>query len=260
MPVLPLVGSTIVSPARSAPLCSAASIIARHARSFTLPAGFWPSSLTTTSAVTAAAPAIRRKDTMGVEPISSSIDAAIATACKLPPEPRRGQAGRRQLPRDVGTGSCRCFASAWTAGNPDLGTRADGLPHRAALLGRSHHRGSGLAGERPCELRQVGQRAQHAELRHGVWVILDELPLGLDPHRFAAELTPCDEELLLRREAVDRRHRVLRHRLLEREVCQVQAGLVAERLVEHELALVVDAGLDRVALVLVDDALRAALE
>jgi hypothetical protein len=34
---------------------------------------------------------MRCKHTMGVEPMSSSIDAAIATARTLPPEPRRDQ-------------------------------------------------------------------------------------------------------------------------------------------------------------------------
>jgi hypothetical protein len=45
MPVLPLVASTITEPALSAPLFSAATIIAKAGRSLTLPAGFMYSTL-----------------------------------------------------------------------------------------------------------------------------------------------------------------------------------------------------------------------
>ena len=45
MPVLPEVGSRMVSPGLSSPRSSAASIMALAMRSFTEPVGFWPSSL-----------------------------------------------------------------------------------------------------------------------------------------------------------------------------------------------------------------------
>src|SRR5437773_2502136 len=50
MPVLPLVGSTIVEPGLTRPCCSAASSIASAIRSLTLPPGFSDSSLATTLA------------------------------------------------------------------------------------------------------------------------------------------------------------------------------------------------------------------
>ena len=54
--------------------------------------------------------------------------------------------------------------------------------------------------------------------------------------------------------------RMRRPRFLEREVCELDAGLIADLLVEHQLALMVDARLDRTALILVHDALSALLE
>ncbi len=76
MPVLPLVGSTItVLPGVIRPSRSAASIIARPMRSFTLSAGFWLSSFTT---ICAGAPAQTRfSRTSGVRPTSSVTLAAI---------------------------------------------------------------------------------------------------------------------------------------------------------------------------------------
>ena len=59
--------------------------------------------------------------------------------------------------------------------------------------------------ERLLELRQVRERADDAVLRDRVRVALHHQPLGLRADRVAAELAPGDEELLLRREAVDRR-------------------------------------------------------
>src|SRR5881409_4062798 len=50
MPVLPLVGSTIVAPGRSAPRRSASSIIATAIRSLTLPPGLKNSSFASTTA------------------------------------------------------------------------------------------------------------------------------------------------------------------------------------------------------------------
>ena len=75
MPVFPLVGSTRVEPARSAPRRSASSIIDRAMRSFTLPPGFWDSTLARIVALPARA--IRARRTSGVFPMRSSTLSAI---------------------------------------------------------------------------------------------------------------------------------------------------------------------------------------
>src|SRR5688572_26270763 len=75
IPVLPVVGSTMVPPGLRAPLRSAASTIATPMRSFTLPPGLRDS----TFASTAAPPArgSRRSRTRGVPPMRSSTESAI---------------------------------------------------------------------------------------------------------------------------------------------------------------------------------------
>ena len=50
------------------------------------------------------------------------------------------------------------------------------------------------------------------------------------------------------------------HRSLEGQIREAHAGEIAERLAEDLLSLVVNAGLDRVAVVLIDDALAELLE
>src|SRR5438105_2037417 len=74
-PVLPLVGSTIVEPARMRPWRSASSSMATAMRSFTLPPGFSDSTFATTSAPPGLGSRFKR--TSGVRPTSSSTDAAI---------------------------------------------------------------------------------------------------------------------------------------------------------------------------------------
>ena len=88
-----------------------------------------------------------------------------------------------------------------------------------------------------------------------VRIALHHRPRELGPDCVAPELAPGDEELLVRREAVDvgeRRLALLRD--LERAVRDLRAREVADALAEHELAVVVDAGLDEVAVELPDDA------
>src|SRR5579875_2265139 len=77
MPVLPLVGSMIVPPGASRPSRSAASIIARQMRSFTLPAGFKFSSFIHTSAPTPSSCGRRERRTTGVAP-SGRLGRAVA--------------------------------------------------------------------------------------------------------------------------------------------------------------------------------------
>src|SRR4030042_4718906 len=75
MPVLPLVGSTIVSPGLTPPSRSAASIMLRAMRSLTLPAGLSDSILATTSAQPSRTRRLSR--TMGVPPIRLSTVSAM---------------------------------------------------------------------------------------------------------------------------------------------------------------------------------------
>ena len=77
MPVLPLVGSMIVPPGTSMPSRSAASIIARQMRSFTLPPGFRFSSFAHTWAPTPSSCGKRFNRVAGVEPIRSSAVRAV---------------------------------------------------------------------------------------------------------------------------------------------------------------------------------------
>ena len=76
MPVLPDVGSTMtLSPGVMSPSASAASIIARPMRSFTLPAGLADSSL---PRMVAPVPSeIRDRRTRGVPPTRSVMDSMI---------------------------------------------------------------------------------------------------------------------------------------------------------------------------------------
>ena len=77
----------------------------------------------------------------------------------------------------------------------------------------------------------------------------------------AAELPPGDEELLIRREPVDRGQRWFATlRDLECAVRDPRPGQIADALAQHELAVVVDPRLDEVAVELLDDAGRALVE
>ncbi len=83
MPVLPLVGSTIVVPSRISPLASSASIMATPIRSLTLESGLKNSSLATTSPFGFSSAESRGRRTSGVSPIRSS------TESKILPRPAR---------------------------------------------------------------------------------------------------------------------------------------------------------------------------
>jgi len=85
-----------------------------------------------------------------------------------------------------------------------------------------------------------------------VRITLDHQPLRFRPSGVAAELPPCDKKLLLGREAVDHPRGF---RLLEGTESNAGSGQIADRLTQDELAVVVDARLDEVALELIDDAL-----
>src|SRR5579885_596265 len=85
MPVLPLVGSTIVAPGARRPSRSAASTIATAMRSLTLPAGLSDSSLPSTVALRG--PGSRFSRTSGVLPTSSSTEPATHVARTAAPPP-----------------------------------------------------------------------------------------------------------------------------------------------------------------------------
>ncbi len=83
MPVLPLVGSTMVAPGLILPAASASSIMATANRSLMLPSGFMDSILANSSAP-AAAP-IRGRRTSGVLPMALVISAQSGWFHGFPP-------------------------------------------------------------------------------------------------------------------------------------------------------------------------------
>ena len=120
MPVLPLVGSTIVPPGCSAPLASAASTMRTAMRSFTDPPGLRYSTLASTSG--ASGPRSRVTEvsrTSGVLPTRSTTDSAYCTGSSSTrarsgpvshPIPSDGRSGRRRRwrvrkPRGRGCGA-----------------------------------------------------------------------------------------------------------------------------------------------------------
>src|SRR2546425_937721 len=98
MPVLPLVGSTIVPPGFSAPVRSASSIIARAIRSLTLPPGLRDSTLATTAAPPGLG-SLRRR-TSGVLPIRSSTESWMLMVFPLDVVHRPGAAAALARPCD----------------------------------------------------------------------------------------------------------------------------------------------------------------
>ena len=98
----------------------------------------------------------------------------------------------------------RCGCAPPASSTASAGSRGRS-PHATLLLRRPDHRRARLARECVRELGHVRQRADHAELRDRVRIALNHQALLLDPDRVAAELAPRDEELLIRREAVDGR-------------------------------------------------------
>ena len=127
-----------------------------------------------------------------------------------------------------------------------LASRNRLLPDLAALLGRPHHRRVRRAANAFWNSGRFesGPMTRYLPIGCGSPWTISRCVSGAD--RVAAELAPGDEELLLGREAVDRRRgRLALARLLEGAVGDLRPGEVADRLAEHQLAVVVDAGLDR---------------
>src|SRR5882672_10557925 len=85
--------------------------------------------------------------------------------------------------------------------------------------------------------------------------------LGLDADLVATELSPGDEELLLGGEAVKVRGTGLAfERFLVRKKCNLRAPQVADAFAQHELAVVVDSGLDEVVVELIGNTSAALLK
>src|SRR3954462_8337647 len=130
MPVLPLVGSTIVPPGLSAPLASAASTMRTAIRSFTDPPGLRYSSLASTSG--ASGPSSRVTEvsrTSGVLPTRSTTDSAYCTGVLL----HAGPVGARLGPSHQMDGRGEPTVRGPTAEGEDAGMTS---PVRTRTLGR----------------------------------------------------------------------------------------------------------------------------
>src|SRR5579871_6411873 len=77
------------------------------------------------------------------------------------------------------------------------------LPHLASFICRPDHRRIILAAKSALEFCHVRERADHAILGDRVGIGFHHQTLLLRPNFVAAELSPGDEELLLRCEAVE---------------------------------------------------------
>src|SRR5580704_15078365 len=94
-----------------------------------------------------------------------------------------------------------------------------------------------------------------------MWVGLQHRALGFDADLISAELAPGDIELLLRSEAIDiRGTRLALARLLICQECNLRAAQVADALAQYEVAVVMHAGFDEVAIELIGHARGAGLE
>src|SRR3954454_1698973 len=93
-----------------------------------------------------------------------------------------------------------------------------------------------------------------------MWIALHHQALRLGTDFVAAKLAPGDEELLRRRQAVDDRGGARLLRLLKCEPGDLRPGEVADRFAEDQSAVVMDSGLDEVAVELIRHARRPLLE
>src|SRR5438270_12731080 len=91
-------------------------------------------------------------------------------------------------------------------------------------------------------------------------IALHHQALRLGTYFVAAELPPGDEELLCRRQAVDYRGGPGLLRFLKCQPGDLRAGEVADRFAEYKSAVVMDAGLDEVAVELIRHARRPLLK
>src|SRR5579864_1173885 len=128
------------------------------------------------------------------------------------------------------------------------------LPNRAAVRFRTNHCGTTFATERLLKFRQVGKRPNHAILADGMRVALDHGSLRFRTDLITAPLSPGNKELLLWRVTIDGRLRVGLLSFLESEKSDLDAGEVADAFSQNQLAIVVNAGLNEIAIELADNA------
>src|ERR1700675_708944 len=133
-----------------------------------------------------------------------------------------------------------------------------GLPDLAGLL--ADHRVSLFAAKGLGKRFQVGERAVPAKTRERVRVGVGLQARCLRPLIRTPHLGPSEEEALLRREAVDIFRAVALDGFLVCSISDGQASKVANALTEHELAVLVQAGLHFVAIELVHHAVAALSE
>src|SRR5262249_10304953 len=137
--------------------------------------------------------------------------------------------------------------------------RKQDLPDLAPVL-RPHHSLAGFAAKSLAELRQVGERANHSIFCHRVRIALNHYALRFRTRFVAAPLSPGDKELLVGRESVNGGCRMLLLRLLEGQIGNLGPCKIANALSQDEFAIMVDRGLDKVAVELAHNARGAFLE
>src|SRR5436305_2592201 len=126
--------------------------------------------------------------------------------------------------------------------------RMAALPDRAAICFRPDHRGSIFAAERLLEFWRIRERPNDSILADGMRVALDHGALRFRTNLISAPLSPGNKELLLWRITVDGRLRVFFFGLLESEKSDLCAGEVADALSQDQLAVVVNAWLNEIAI------------
>src|SRR6478672_518228 len=128
------------------------------------------------------------------------------------------------------------------------------LPNRAAISFWTDHWGTIFAAKCLLEFRQVRKRPDYAILADGVRVTLDHGALRFRTNLITAPLSPGNKELLLRRVTVNGGLRVGLLGFFESQESDLGAGKIANASTENKLAIVVNAGLNEIAIELANDA------
>src|SRR5215469_5478876 len=135
------------------------------------------------------------------------------------------------------------------------------LPNFTALIRRAHHGRSSFAAKCLLKLRHVRDGSDHAILGDRMRVALHHEPLSFRTDSVATKLSPGNKELLVGREAVNcssRRPALLR--FLKRQIGNLGSRQITNTFAKDKLAIVMDVGLNEVAIKLPDNAGRAFLE
>src|SRR4029077_4330196 len=121
------------------------------------------------------------------------------------------------------------------------------LPYFTPLTRRTHHRRIFLTTKRLCKCRQVRQRSDHAELRNRVRISLHHFSLRLRTNFIPTKLSPRNEKLLVRRNYIESRSRMLCFRLLESQKSNLRPRQIANALTQNQLPVVMDVRFDKIA-------------